>query len=572
MALLTAKSEGKKATPATYDFIIIGAGSAGCVLANRLSVDGKYSVCLLEAGPEDQSPLIKIPAAVAAMIQWAKYNWKFDSQEGTSLNKRMVYNPRGKTLGGSSAINAMVYTRGQPQDYQRWQAQGADGWSYQDLLPYFISTMNQQRQQLLNSSAEYHGNTGELAVSDLQDPQLISEHFVIAGQQAGFRLNEDFNGERQDGVGLYQVTINDGQRCSSAHAFLHPVTDRENLTVICDVNVTKIHFDAQENNPANSDNLSARSVDIIKHNRHHQTLTANKEIIVSAGAFQSPQLLMLSGIGESQHLQQHNIPCLLDLPAVGKNLQEHVDVVLVGKAHNPAIKQAGLSFSPAMLPRVLKEAARYFIPIDQPQHRGLLASCLIEAGGFIKSRADLDTPDLQLMCTPGVFDDHGRNLRFMMNWGFSIHVTLLQPKSRGQVRLKDNNPLSAPDIELGLLNNADDIQPLLAGLRQARNIMAAPALAHYKMEEVFPGAENTSDEQLTEFIRAKANHVYHPVSTCRMGNDDNSVVNSELKVHGCHNLRVIDASVFPDQISANTNATVIAMAARGAALILAQHA
>ena len=419
--------------PQSFDFIIVGAGSAGCVLANRLSADGQYSVCLLEAGPADNSAAIRIPALVAALIQWKKYNWKFTSQEGQGLNNRQVYNPRGKTLGGSSAINAMVYTRGHQLDYQRWLSLGADGWGYNDLLPYFCATMKQQRSQLQDN--HFHGINGELAVSDLNDIQPISRDFVAAAQQAGLPYNQDFNGAEQTGVGLYQATINNGERCSSAHAFLHTVITRKNLTVISHCQVNKV---VTENTAEGR--LTAKGVEIQLANGSGKNIYAEKEVILSAGTFQSPQLLMLSGIGDPAELQRHQIPCRLALPAVGKNLQEHIDVVVVNRAQSARIKNASLSFSPAMLPRLIKEAAKYFRPFKQPNRQGLLSSCLIEAGGFITSDEQQSTPDLQLMCTPGLFDDHGRNLIFMMGWGFSMHITLLRPKIRWLIRLSDNKP------------------------------------------------------------------------------------------------------------------------------------
>jgi len=546
-----------------FDFIIVGAGSAGCVLANRLSANERYSVCLLEAGPEDKSPLIKIPAGVATLIQWAKYNWKFDSASEPTLNNRNVYCPRGKTLGGSSAINAMVYIRGQKEDYQRWLNEGADGWGFEDLLPHFKNTM-QQIDTPDVFDTEYHGFDGELKVSHLNLTQTISNDFVQGAQQAGIPHNPDFNGAIQEGCGLYQTTTFNGERCSTADAFLKPIIGRPNLAIKTTAQVAKIIFESTDNS------LVAKGIELV----NGQKFYANKEVILCAGAFQSPQLLMLSGIGEQQHLQQHGIACLKDSSEVGQNLQEHVDVVVVNRAKDKKIKKASLSFSPLMLPRIIKEAWAYFSfdkNTKQRKHGGLFSSCLIEAGGFIKSHDSVATPDLQLMCTPGLFNDHGRDLLFMMGWGFSIHVTNLRPFSRGQVRLKDANPKSAPDIQLKMLSDDRDFEPLIRGIRKAREIFAQPILQSYQPEEVFPGKDKQSDEELKEFIRDKANHVYHPVSSCRMGSDPDSVVDLDLVVRGTDNLRVIDASVFPSQISGNTNATVVAIADKASQLILQKY-
>lgn len=536
--------------PNYYDYIIVGAGSAGCVLANRLSACGKYSVCLIEAGPKDSNPLIKIPAGVATLIQWGKYNWKFDSQAEPSLSGRSVYCPRGKTLGGSSAINAMVYIRGQKEDYQRWIQNGVSGWGYEDLLPYFKRTMAQQTLAESGSpqtpySTEYHGYKGELAVSDISKPQTFSQDFITAAQQTGYSLNSDFNGAEQEGIGLYQATIKNGERHSCAHAFLHPLLEayatRKNLTVLTGKKTARVILEQGV----------AKGITLVD----GCTIQANREVILSAGALQSPQLLMLSGIGDKSELNKHDITCLIDSPEVGKNLQEHVDIVVVNRAKAKKIKTAAMSFSPTILWRGCKEAWQFF-----RYKKGLFSSNLIEAGGFIKSSPDKKTADLQLMLTPALFNDHGRDWKFMMGWGFSIHATLLRPQSRGKVSLKDNNPNSDPNIQLNLLSAAEDYQPLISGIKKIREMTLSPALQSYQLEEVFPGKNVNTDLALKKFIHDKANHVYHPVGSCRMGSDQSSVVDLEMKVRGTKNLRVVDASVFPDQISGNTNATVVAMA------------
>lgn len=533
-----------------YDYIIVGAGSAGCVLANRLSEE-QYSVCLIEAGPQDKSQLIKIPAGIAALIQWRKYNWSFNSQAENSLAERKLYCPRGKTLGGSSAINAMVYIRGQKEDYQRWLKNGVKGWGYDDLLPYFKRTMCQQAPRQQPYSAQYHGYQGELSVCDIADPQTISQDFVCAAQQAGYSANHDFNGQQQEGIGLYQATIKQGERHSCAHAFLHPILKRKNLTLLTGKRTARIRLNQG----------IAIGIELVDGTIIH----AHKEVIISAGALQSPQLLMLSGIGDKAELTKHHIPCLIENTEVGKNLQEHVDVVVVNRAKDKRIKQNAISFSPQILWRGVKEAWTYY-----RYKRGLFSSSLIEAGGFIKSSPKQKTPDLQLMLTPALFNDHGRDWRFMMGWGFSIHATLLRPKSRGYITLKDNNPESDPNIQLNLLSHKDDYQPLIEGIKQIRNIVLSPALHAYQLEEVFPGKDKNSERALKEFIHNKANHVYHPVGSCRMGSDENSVVDLEMRVRGTENLRIVDASVFPDQISGNTNATIVAMADKISATILAQ--
>lgn len=544
----------------SYDYIIVGAGSAGCVLANRLS-DSQYSVCLIEAGPKDNSPLIKIPAGVATLIQWRKYNWAFDSQAETSLAERQIYCPRGKTLGGSSAINAMVYIRGQKEDYQRWLKNGVQGWGYDDLLPYFKRTMCQQTQiiapvEQAKYSPHYHGYQGELSVCDINDTQTISRDFVSAAQQAGYSENQDFNGPQQEGIGFYQATIKQGERHSCAHAFLHPLlkgpNKRDNLTVLTGKRTARIQLD----------HGVATGIELIDGTIIH----AKKEVIICAGALQSPQLLMLSGIGDKAELAKHNIPCQIENSEVGKNLQEHVDVVVVNRARNKKIKQAAMSFSPAIMWRGCKEAWKFF-----RYKRGLFSSSLIEAGGFIKSSPEQQTPDLQLMLTPALFNDHGRDWKFMMGWGFSIHATLLRPKSRGKITLKDNNPNSDPNIQLNLLSHEDDYQPLIEGIKQIRKMVLSPALQDYQLEEVFPGKDKTSDQALKEFIHDKANHVYHPVGSCRMGSDEHSVVDLEMRVRGVKNLRIVDASIFPDQISGNTNATVVAMADKISSTILSAN-
>ncbi|PVZ63540.1 GMC family oxidoreductase [Pelagibaculum spongiae] len=531
----------------TFDYLIIGGGSAGCVLANRLSENPENKVCLLEAGSVDSSQVVDTPMGIAALIQWSKFNWMFDTTEQPAQQGRKIYCPRGKGLGGGSSINAMLYVRGQPNDYLRWQNMGCDGWGWNDLLPYFIKSQHQER-----GANQYHGVNGPLNVSDIQDLHPVSERLLTAALQVGHKWNNDFNDGIQEGVGYFQTTIKKGRRHSAARAYLDSIKDRDNLTILTDCQVEKINFSKN-----NGDETSAESV-LVNYQHSKQTIKAAKEIILSAGSFQSPQLLMLSGIGDKQHLAEQKIDTIQHLPAVGQNLQEHVDIVLAQRRQ----KTDTLSYSPLVLFKQAHQLFNYLF-----RQRGILSSPVTEAGGFIKSAPEFNQPDLQLLCTPSLFDDHGRNWKLMAGWGYSAHCTLLQPKSRGSVRLKNNNPQSAPLIDLNMLSADEDIKKLVIGVKKIREIFSAPALKKYRGEEVFPGARCQTDQQIEAFIRSKSNHTYHPVGTCRMGSDADSVVDTQLRVRGIQKLRVVDASVMPCLISGNTNAPVIAMAERAADLI-----
>lgn len=530
-----------------FDFIIIGGGSAGCVLADKLSACGNYQVCLLEAGPKDNHWSIHMPIGVIELMKDKIRNWQFNSAPEASQNNREIFNPRGRTLGGSSSINAMLYVRGQRDDYDHWAALGNDGWSFNDVLPYFKSTQHQER-----GEDDFHGVNGPLNVADSSSKPPVHDSFISAAHQAGFPLNNDFNGKNQEGIGYYQVTQINGQRCSAAKAFLTPNLGRENLTVITDAQVQNIL----------TENKVATGVCYKIKGRSHNVF-AKKEVLLSAGTFNSPQLLMLSGIGPKAELEKHNIKIQHELPGVGENLQEHVDSVVVShhKRHDL------LALRPKAIGWFLKQARHYF----QLKRSGILTTVVAESGGFIKSTPDLSRPDLQLHFIPAAFNDHGRDLKILFNYGISIHTCLLRPKSRGSVTLYTNKVSSPPKISLNMLTHEDDKKTMIQGVKIARAILMQPPLKDNNGEEIFPGNDTQSDEDILEFLKNKANNIYHPVGTCKMGTDNMAVVDNELRVYGMQKLRVIDASIMPTLISGNTNAPTIMIAAKIADAILATH-
>ena len=530
-----------------FDFIIVGGGSAGCVLAERLSACGKYQVCLLEAGSKDKSQSIHLPIGVISLMRSKKLNWQFNSMPESTQDGRKIFNPRGKTLGGSSSINAMLYVRGQRQDYDNWAKLGNNEWSFDKVLPYFKSTQFQER-----GESDLHGTDGELNVADSRGKAPIFDDFLLAAQQAGFNANDDFNGAEQEGVGYYQVTQKDGLRCSAAKAFLTPNLHRPNLTVMTDIQVSKLIV---ENN-------SVRGI-CYQQNGLTKQLFAEKEVLLSAGAFNSPQLLMLSGIGPKQELEKHSIEVKHELPGVGKNLQEHVDVMVVNEHKRTDL----LALRPKGIWWALKDSLKFF-----RNRTGVLTTVVAEAGGFVKSEPELTRPDLQLHFIPGAMDDHGRNTKMLMKYGVSLHVCLLRPKSTGSVTLKNAKYDSEPQIQLNMLAAEEDRKVMIKGVKLARQIMSSTPLKQNNGKEIFPGDSCQSDEEIMDFIKQKSNTIYHPVGTCKMGSDEMAVVDQSLKVHGINNLRVIDASIMPTLISGNTNAPTIMIAAKVADKILAEHA
>jgi len=534
-----------------YDYIIVGAGSAGCVLANRLSANGKYSVCILEAGPADKTPFAKIPAAFGYFMFSKKYNWAYEAKAEPSIRNGIpIFVPRGKTLGGSSSTNAMLYIRGQKQDYDHWASLGNEGWSYDSMLPYFKKSECNTR-----GISQYHGASGPLHVSDgTHDSYPVNKAFIKASQQAGYNITDDFNAGSQEGAGYYQCTIKEGQRCSSARAYLTPVLSRSNVTVIVEALTTKILVENI------AEHKKATGIEFTKNNKT-QIIMANKEVIISGGAINSPQLLMLSGIGEQQQLQQQGIHCIHNLPGVGKNLQEHVDACVLVKSK----KRDGLTTSIRGLARMLPDTIKYFF-----SKQGKLANTITEAGAFLKSNENVQRPDIQLHMAPLLYDDNGRALNLMRSEGYSCHVCVLRPKSTGTITLKSADPTVSPEIDYNFFSHPDDKKILVDGIKVVRKIFAAPAFDSYRAEEIHPGIKVQNDEDI--FIKSKEllGTVFHPVGTCKMGQDDNAVVDQELKVHGINSLRVVDASIMPTLISGNTNAPTIAIAEKAAEMILNQ--
>lgn len=528
-----------------FDYIIVGGGSAGCVLANRLSENPNHKVLLLEAGPSDNSPLVRAPFGIVALYQSTKYNWKFWSQAEKSQNNREIYCPQGKTLGGGSAINAMLYVRGNKWDYDHWESLGNKGWGYKEMLKHFKACEHNE-----NFNDEFHGQQGGLNVQNIANPHSHAERLLLACLQAGYPFNPDFNGAEQEGVGMYQVTIKDTQRCSSARAFLHPVMGRKNLTVITDAMTKKVNF---ESDKATGVTYCVNGID--------HTVTASKEVIISAGAFNSPKLLMLSGVGPKAELEKHGIAVVKELPGVGQNLQEHVDMVITVKSK---ISDT-IAFS---MKGHLKSVVGI---IDYLRGKsGLMSKPVVESGGFIKSRNDVESPDIQFQSTASLMNDHGLDMAIVKNYGYSLHVTLLRPLSRGQVTLQSNNAFDDPLINLNMLSHPDDLHDLMTGVKKGREVFAQDAYARHREQELYPGEDVKDDEKLKEVIKQKACHIYHPVGTCKMGNDALAVVDEQLRVHGIKNLRVIDASIMPTIVSGNTNAPSMAIGSKGAELILNQ--
>jgi choline dehydrogenase len=523
-----------EALQAGFDTIIIGAGSAGCVLAARLSADPLRRVLLLEAGPSDRSWRIDMPAAVGSLISSERFNWNYVSDPEPFLDGRRLTHPRGRVLGGSSSINGMMYVRGHARDYDAWAAAGLDGWSYADVLPYF-----KRAEAHLLGGDEYHGASGPLGVCapDLGAAPL-AQRFVQAAVQAGYALASDVNGERQEGAGRMDRTTQGGRRCSAARAYLHPVRDRMNLSVRTEVRVGRILIE------------SGRAVGVAWRDAGgaHEARAA-AEVILAAGAIGSPQLLQLSGVGPPQLLRSLGIPVLHELPAVGENLNDHPDLAVQHRCLRPL----SLYRVNHGLPRILT-GLRWFARADGPA-----SSNHFEAGAFLRSRAGIEHPDIQLTfmplaIRPGTVRDVGCD-------SFQVHIDLLRPRSLGRVMLRSADPAAAPSILFNYLADPEDRADLRAGVRLTREILAQPALDDVRGEELNPGVAVSSDAALDAWIRQGVETCYHPVGSCRMGRRaQDSVVDARGRVHGLAGLRIVDASIMPGIVSGNTNAPVIMMA------------
>jgi len=511
-----------------YDYIIIGAGSAGCVMANRLSARPSNRVLLLEAGGRDINPFVHIPAGLAQLSNNTRINWAYKTEPQKELKQRRLFWPRGKVLGGSSSINAMIYLRGQAEDYDEWQSLGNPGWDFEGVLPYFLKAQDQQR-----GASDLHATGGPLPVQDLKYSNPLSQNFLMAGTQLGYELNDDFNGERQAGFGLYQVTQRNGQRCSSASAYLRPALKRSNLKVMTHTLTEKILLEGDR----------ANGVEVSRKGQRQRFFGG--EIIVSGGAINSPQLLMLSGIGPGEHLKANGIPVQHALEGVGQNLQDHLDIcTLISSSSRDTYDKVS---------QVLA-GIKYLLGKNGPA-----SSNLAEGGGFVCSRLATDKrPDIQFHFVPAMLDDHGRNV--LPGRGMTIHACPLRPNSRGDLRLHSSNPSDAPDLRPNYLQDSRDLELMLEGARLAKDIFMQKAFDSVRDGFIFPEESVKTKDELTDFIRRKAETVYHPIGTCKMGNDSMAVVDSDLKVHGLEKLRVVDASIMPTLVSGNTNAPTIMIA------------
>jgi choline dehydrogenase len=518
----------------SYDYVIVGAGSAGCVLAHRLSADPRAKVLLIEAGGPCRKQEASIPAAFPKLFK-TPVDWNYSTVEQERLKGRRLYWPRGKMLGGSSSMNAMIYIRGHRSDYDGWAARGNRGWSYEEVLPYFKRSEQQSR-----GASHFHGAKGPLQVSDLRFVNPLARAFVAAGCELGLKENADFNGEEQEGVGFYQVTQKLGRRSSAATAFLEPALKRPNLTVVTGAHATRVIFAGRR----------ATGVEYARDGRR-ETATASSEVILSGGTINSPQLLMLSGVGAGDELRAHGIQVVHELPGVGRNLQDHLFLPVAYECTRPITMEKAERFG---------NVINYLV-----FHKGPLSSNIAEAGAFLRLDPAREAPDLQFHFGAVYYLEHG--FKKHPGCGFTFGPTLIRPQSVGKITLNSADPFAPPAIDPHYLAAEGDLRVLVEGIRIARRLAQCTPFDPYRGAEVYPGPEIEDDQQLAEYVRSTVETVYHPVGTCRMGDDAGAVVDQELRVRGLEGLRVVDASVMPVIVGGNTNAPVIMIAEKAADLV-----